>query len=77
MRFKETLHGSSALEPLDLSLMPPNTQMRVLGAIAFAQSSRSVSVAEAKALKRSAIRAQTIRNDDLWLDVSILQQPAQ
>jgi hypothetical protein len=36
-----------------------------------------VSIADIKGLKRCTARAQAIRNDHLWLDVLVLQQPPQ
>jgi hypothetical protein len=77
VRLEEALRRRPALEALHLFLAPSDAQTRILSTIVSTQTSRSMSVAETKALKRCAVRAQAIRNDHFWFDVLVLQQPPQ
>ena len=73
MRFEETLRGTLALEPLHLPLASSDAEMRVLCAIVVAQSPRPMAIEKAEMRKCGTIRPQSIRDDDLWLDMLVLQ----
>jgi hypothetical protein len=73
VRFKKPLRGRPALEALHLTLPSSNGEMRVLCAIVFTQTSRLMTIGEAQAIERRAIRTQPVGNDGLWLHVLILQ----
>ena len=73
VRLEKSLRRCSTLEPLHLALASSNAEVRVLGAVVFAQPTRPMSIAETQALKRSSIGAKSVCHNDFKLDVLILQ----